>query len=125
MHYNGPSVCKTKAVLLRWYNDTSYSHCKYASFIKRKFQYLSISSPQQYQHNQKYYQQQHKQLHKQQHKQHKQHKQQRQDKTFSTTSTTYPINQQPQQQRQQSNNPSTPPSSLNNTASLTSAEWLQ
>ncbi|KAM9954695.1 hypothetical protein ACTFIW_003295 [Dictyostelium discoideum] len=26
MHYNGPSVCKTNAVLLRWYNDTSYSH---------------------------------------------------------------------------------------------------
>ncbi|KAM9975592.1 hypothetical protein ACTFIW_005465 [Dictyostelium discoideum] len=34
MHYNGPSVCKTKAVLLRRYNDTSYSHCKYSSFIK-------------------------------------------------------------------------------------------
>ncbi|KAM9975573.1 hypothetical protein ACTFIW_005446 [Dictyostelium discoideum] len=26
MHHNGPSVCKTNAVLLRLYNDTSYSH---------------------------------------------------------------------------------------------------
>ncbi|EAL60402.1 hypothetical protein DDB_G0267312 [Dictyostelium discoideum AX4] len=33
MHYNGPSVCKINAVLLRRYNDTSYSHCKHASFI--------------------------------------------------------------------------------------------